>query len=295
LKKLLAKNRKILLLGSSGQLGQSLLKILKEHCTFVLAPSSKKLDLSSRQSIINYFKNNTPEIIINCGAWTNVELAEKFPNKAFSINALGPLELAHQSKRYDSQLIHISTDYVFDGNSSSPLEIGASKSPQTTYGKSKSIGEDYILEVLPENSYIIRTSWLFSEYRTNFVKSILLQSKDVTKVVKVVNDQIGSPTYAKDLAFRIWEIICKQIPAGIYHVTNSGFTNWYDFARMIFQLVNENPDRIIPLDSIDYNSKILRPKYSVLSSSCWDFTEQGKLRNWEEALTEAIPIISRRL
>ena len=226
---------KILITGANGLLGHELSSVLKDHSLILLSHS--QLDISDIDSVNKKIDSTSPDIIINSAAYTQVDNCETNYDLAFKSNAIGPKNLAIKCKQLDIPLIHISTDYVFEGNENkSPLVEDDKLGPKTIYGKTKLEGEKFVKEIC-DKYFILRTAWLYGEGK-NFVKTMLNLSKK-NKELKVVNDQIGSPTYAKDLAKAIKEIIEKKSDKyGIYHVTNKGEVSWYEFAKKIFEIKN---------------------------------------------------------
>jgi dTDP-4-dehydrorhamnose reductase len=199
--------------------------------------------------------------------------------------------LARASQISDSKLIHISTDYVFSGNSNEPWETDSERNPKSIYGKTKAMGEDVLIEEFAEISRIYRTSWLYSRFGKNFAKSIIRSTFKDEGDISVVNDQIGQPTSAIELSEKIVESIEADVPMGIYHATNAGSTTWFDFAREIVFLVGGNPERVKPISAAMLNRRASRPNYSVLSRKCWDNTSIDPMGHWQSALEMELPLI----
>jgi len=274
---------KILITGANGLLGHELASILKDHSLILLSHS--QLDISDSDSVNKAIDSSSPDIIINSAAYTQVDLCESNYDLAFASNAIGPKNLAIKSKQLGIPLIHISTDYVFEGNEkkNSPLNEDDKLGPKTVYGKTKLEGEKLVMENC-HKYFILRTAWLYGEGK-NFVKTMINLSKK-NKELKVVNDQIGSPTYAKDLAKAIKEIIDKKSDKyGIYHVTNKGEVSWYEFAKKIFEL-KKIEIKVNPCTSEEFPRPAPRPHYSVLNNQKWINAGFTPLRNYEEALNE---------
>ena len=273
---------KILITGANGLLGHELSSILKGH-TILLSHS--QLDISDPESVNKQIDSSSPDIIINSAAYTQVDACETNYDLAFKSNAIGPKNLAIKCKQLGIPLIHISTDYVFEGNEkkNSPLVEDDKLGPKTVYGKTKLEGEKMVQENC-QKYFILRTAWLYGEGK-NFVKTMLSLSKK-NKELKVVNDQIGSPTYAKDLAKAIKEIIEKKSDKyGIYHVTNKGEVSWYEFAKKIFEIKNIEI-KVNPCTSEEFPRPAPRPHYSVLSNQKWIDAGFTPMRDYEEALNE---------
>lgn len=277
-----------LVIGSTGQLGSEITTELRTRNLQLISPNKIELDITNWNHVFEYFEQNRPKVVVNAAAWTDVESSESSKSLAYKINAEGANNLALASKEIGAKFIHISTDYVFSGKSNAAWEIDSAKEPISEYGRSKSIGEDLILSNYDIGAYIFRTSWLYSKYRKNFVKSMIKKALDSKNIIKVVDDQIGQPTNARDLSKRVIESIENDIQPGIYHATNVGETSWYEFARLIFDLIGENSERVIPMPSNELASKVKRPEYSVLGQKCWENTGMQPMRNWEIALREQI-------
>ena len=274
---------KILITGANGLLGHELSSLLKDHTLILLSHS--QLDISDSESVNKQIDSSSPDIIINSAAYTQVDACETNYDLAFQSNAIGPKNLAIKCKQLGIPLIHISTDYVFEGNEkkNSPLLEDDKLGPKTVYGKTKLEGEKMVQENC-EKYFILRTAWLYGEGK-NFVKTMLSLSKK-NKELKVVNDQIGSPTYAKDLAKAIKEIIEKKSDKyGIYHVTNKGEVSWYEFAKKIFEIKNIEI-KVNPCTSEEFPRPAPRPHYSVLSNQKWIDAGFTPMRDYEEALNE---------
>ena len=282
-----------LITGGSGQLGLALQRELNAKNIDFFAPDSNDLDITNSTQVSKVLKNINPRIVVNAAAWTDVEAAETDSSAAFKVNALGARNLAASTKRVGSTFIHLSTDYVFSGTRSTPWQESSNANPISVYGVSKSEGEILVKMEYPEKSFIIRTAWLYSENGNNFARKIARLAMKDSEIVTVVDDQIGQPTYAGDLALKIIDLINTEAPIGIYHGTNSGEASWFDFAIEIFRYCGADIKRIIPIKSNEFKSKVQRPKYSVLGHSNWDGTKCGEMRNWKLALGCAMPEIIR--
>lgn len=279
--------KKILVTGATGQLGSEL---------NVLAPSYSQLewvfadrtllDLSELNTISKVLDEIQPQIIINCAAYTAVDKAETETDLADILNHQAVAVVAQWTKANNSQFLHISTDYVFDGNSSTPLKEDAATGPINVYGQTKLAGEQACLLENP-NAIIIRTSWVYSKFGANFVKTMcrLMQERDS---LNVVNDQIGSPTYAADLAKAILTIILHpNWQAGIYHYSNEGTISWYEFALAI-QEIGGFDCQITGIPSTDYPTPARRPKYSLLDKSKIKNTFAVKVPEYRESLEKCM-------
>jgi dTDP-4-dehydrorhamnose reductase len=254
---------KILVTGSNGQLGRSIKNLQTDFPEYdYIFTDVNEFDITDKKAVSDFFRIVNPHICINTAAYTAVDKAESEKELCTQINQYGPKNLAIACKKYNCTLIHISSDYVYDCCDSEILTENSPTMPKSFYAISKLAGEEEIKKILTQY-IIIRTSWLYSEYGSNFVKTIIRLANE-RKDLKVVNDQIGSPTYASDLALTILKIINKPLNFGIYNYSNEGFISWYDFAREIILLRNLE-GRIIPVSTSEYPTPALRPKNSRLS------------------------------
>lgn len=280
-----------LIFGGSGQLGLTLQDQLQlEHIDF-LAPNRSDLDLTSEADVAQCITSTKPSVIVNCAAWTNVNAAESNEKEALEINGHAVEYMAKYAKKADSMLVHISTDYVFSGERNAPWAETDIPDPKTAYGRTKFFGELALLDTYEENSYILRTAWLYSKYGNNFAKSISKRILDRNESISVVGDQIGQPTLADDLSRQIILVAKKRIFPGIYHATNSGEASWYDFACGINALLGDVSERIIKTTSKEITSTAKRPSYSVLSHDKWDTVGIAKMRDWKLAMNDSIKSI----
>ncbi|CAB4905952.1 unannotated protein [freshwater metagenome] len=227
------------------------------------------------------------DVVINCAAYTKVDDAESHESEAFAINAEGADNLARAAKSFGARLIHISTDYVFNGQSTHPYDELAAREPLGAYGRTKAAGEELILEAYPEGSTIVRTAWLYGQHGPNFVSTMLRLATE-RETLSVVNDQRGQPTWTRDLASKLVELVDSDVTHGILHGTSSGETTWFDFAREIFALSGLDPERVQPTDSASFVRPAPRPAYSVLGHSGWAAVGLTPLRDWRESLSQAL-------
>ncbi|SEL83656.1 dTDP-4-dehydrorhamnose reductase [Maribacter orientalis] len=255
--------KRVLVTGANGQLGQCLQKIAPSYQEIEFTfKSSKELDITDTLSIPKAFESQKFDYCINGAAYTNVEQAEKTPELAYAVNAEGVKKIALACKKHDVSLIHISTDYVFDGNKREPYTVDDIPNPINEYGKSKLMGERYIQELM-DNYCIIRTSWLYSEFGNNFYKAILDKCK-TNKVLRVTDAQKGCPTNANNLALFIMDHITNQkIKSGIYHFTDGIVCTWYDFAKKIL-FENGYNGKVELVADKNYRTFAKRPKNSTL-------------------------------
>ena len=286
------KEMKWAITGGSGQLSRSLVDLLDKEGVPYIAWSHKDLDVADDSSI-SVIKETSPDLLINCAAWTNVDAAEEFPEKATRVNQVGPRNMARAAKELKIPLIHISTDYVFSGQSRQPWSTDSKTEPMSTYGLSKLLGEKEISKNLDADFYILRTAWLYGPYGRNFSKTILKKALTSKDSINVVNDQIGQPTTTKSLAEQIFKVAQQNIPSGTYHATNTGQASWWDFAREIFELAGEDVERVRSSTSEDFPSNVKRPKYSVLDQSAWSKVGMETMPEWRRALKEVFPEIRK--
>ena len=285
----------ILITGAGGQLGSEFRYLAEktQNPTFnFIFVTRKELDIHNSQQVAVFCQKNKIDVIVNCAAYTAVDKAEQEPEQANAINHLAVKNLAKIAKEQNIKLLHISTDYVFDGTNHKPYKETDSTNPQSVYGKTKLDGELAMQAINPANSIIIRTSWVYSEFGNNFVKTMLRLGKERDEL-SVVCDQIGTPTNARDLAKVIIEIILQlgvtksddkeHKKVEIYHYSNAGVCSWYDFAQAIFE-INNISCKVNPVPSEAYLTPAKRPYYSVMDKG--KITERFKLDNeyWRTSL-----------
>jgi dTDP-4-dehydrorhamnose reductase len=293
------KIKTILVTGSSGQLGQSLKGIAKNYPELMFTFATRTdLDLSSEQSIDDYFEQHHVDLIINCAAYTAVDKAESEPTLADQINHLAVKQLAEIAKHQNTKLIHISTDYVFNGQQYRPYIESDDVAPQSVYGESKLKSEQALLDALPNNGLIIRTSWVYSAYGNNFVKTMLGLGQERDSL-NVIFDQVGTPTYAGDLAEAIMSIVGsetfnqQQVTSEIYHYSNEGVCSWYDFAKTIFELSNIDCD-VSPIETKDYPTPATRPHYSLLNKAKIKQQFAMTIPYWKDSLQACISQLAQQ-
>lgn len=286
---------KLLVTGLSGQVGQSIQSRVDLTTWDVLITGRENLDITNDEQICGIFTLFQPDVVINTAAYTHVDNAELEPEIAYAVNAYGPLLLAQNCRKFNALLIHISTDYVFDGKSPRSYLEGDPASPLNVYGRTKWQGERFIQANL-KNFFIIRTAWVFSEYRKNFVSTLLNLSNKRTEIC-VVDDQIGCPTYAGDLADLLVAMAEDHMKGhgryefGIYHYCGDEAVSWYEFACAIFEELDEynkqeNDQKINRISSEDYASLAERPKCTVLN--CNKVSHLAKPSDWRSALYQVI-------
>lgn len=260
---------KILLTGANGQLGRCFQDRLPAGWQ-IWATDSELLDITDLQRVEQAVAQYQPDAIVNAAAYTAVDKAESEPMLAELINTTGPANLAAAAHKHNAQLVHVSTDYVFDGKAEKPYTETSSTNPLSIYGKTKLAGEQTVTAVVPD-AIIVRTAWVFSEYGNNFVKTMLRLAKE-RDTLSIVGDQRGCPTYAGDLAQAIILLLQQQAPGGIYHYCGDKEVSWYDFAKTIFDIAQNKgvltkPPELISITTEQYPTPAFRPSYSVLECS----------------------------
>jgi dTDP-4-dehydrorhamnose reductase len=279
----------VLISGKNGQLGKELQDIASSHQSIQFIFFDKdELNIAGDASLQAVFQKYSPSFFINCAAYTAVDKAETEQEKAYLVNAEAVSNIAKHCHQFKTKLIHISTDYVFDGQATQPYKEDDKTDPVNYYGYTKWLGEQLALNNNPD-TIVIRTSWVYSTYGNNFVKTMLRLMKE-RKEINVVNDQLGSPTYAKDLAEAIVQIVDGQQstvdsqPFGIFHFSNDGIISWYDFAVAIKEI--KRLDCIVnPIPTTAYPTAAKRPAYSVFDKTKIRNTFNIQLKDWRESLT----------
>ncbi len=284
----------ILVTGSSGQLGSEVKELSNEYAYTFFFTDKDSLDISNEEDIQNFIEVNNINIIINCAAYTAVDKAEEDEVNAEKINHLSVKYLAKISKEKKIKLIHISTDYVFNGEAFKPYEERDITNPNGIYGKTKLDGEKVMLDVNPENSIIIRTAWVYSSYGANFVKTMLRLGKERDSL-GVIFDQVGTPTYARDLAKVILDILpkIKNKNVEIYNYSNEGVLSWYDFAKEIMRMAKLDC-KINPIGTKEYPTPATRPHYSLLNKSKIKKEFDIDIPYWKDSLDECLRTMGER-
>ncbi|MGS2778899.1 dTDP-4-dehydrorhamnose reductase [Robertmurraya sp. GLU-23] len=272
----------VLVTGVNGQLGYDVVKELTAKGHEAVGVGRSELDITDESAVSSYVQNLSPEAIIHCAAYTNVDAAETDQEGAYKVNALGTKYLAEAAKFVGAKMVYVSTDYVFDGDGTEPYEVNHPTKPLGVYGETKLVGEKFLQETL-EKHFIVRTAWVYGINGNNFVKTMLKLGQD-RKELGVVYDQVGSPTYTVDLAKFLVELIDSE-KYGVYHASNEGICSWHEFAVEIFKQAGMDV-KVNPLTSEEFPRPAARPKYSVLSKK--KIEEEGftPLRDWKEALKE---------
>lgn len=282
---------KILVTGSNGQLGSEL-KVLTEGRNDFIFTDIPELDICAEEQVEDFVEKNNITSIINCAAFTNVNKAEEEEEVAYKINATGPKTLAETAQKHNLTLIHISTDYVFDGIKTTPYHESDRCNPKSAYGRTKRAGE-IAIQRTGCRSIIIRTAWLYSSFGNNFVKTMLQLGMEKDQI-GVVNDQFGTPTYARDLAEAILHILPqlenRNIYGEVFHFTDEGSCSWYDFASKIME--NKHIECVVnPITTEDYPTPAARPQYSVLDKTLIRNTFDVKTPLWEKSLLKMLKLV----
>jgi len=286
----------VLVTGSNGQVGSEIRELTQhstlntQHYNFYCTDKAT-LDITNREAIEKFCIENNIKIIINCAAYTAVDKAEDDEISADAINHLAVKNLAEIAKEKNIKLIHISTDYVFDGTNHKPYSETDSTNPQGVYGKTKLLGEEAIKTINPPGAIIIRTSWVYSSFGSNFVKTMLRLGKE-RDTLGVIYDQIGTPTYARDLADTLLRMLSDEClvlndDVEIYNFSNEGVASWFDFAKAIFELANVEVE-VKPIQTVDYPTPAKRPHYSILDKSKIKKTFDIKIPYWRDSLSDCI-------
>jgi len=286
---------KVMITGANGQLGRALRELLAQESNVTLritdngiavkdaAFPMESLDITNEQEVFSYVKAERPDIIMNCAAYTKVDLCESHEEEAAKINCDGPRFLARAAKAIDAKLVHVSTDYVFDGTAAEPYVETDETNPVSAYGRTKLAGEQAVMEEW-DKVFIVRTAWLYGD-GSNFVKT-MLSLAETHKELRVVNDQYGTPTSAAELAKMLW-YIAKTECYGIYHGTCEGSTTWYDFAVEIFRVFGKQVV-VHPVTSEEYNAAANRPGYSVLENHRLNSETDYRMKDWNQALLDYV-------
>jgi dTDP-4-dehydrorhamnose reductase len=277
------KTPKILITGSEGQLAQTLKHLSGENENYIFV-NKDQLDITNTEALESFFEEHTPDVVINTAAYTQVDASETYTETAFRVNETAVKNLVNVCEKHEVKLIHISTDYVFDGTASKPYRETDPTNPVTVYGKSKRAGEEAIQNSTLKAYAIVRTSWLYSPYGHNFYKTMLRLAQTKNEL-SIVNDQRGSPTNALHLAEAL-RVIAHKLQSentGVYHYCNAGETTWYGFAKAIFDKHNRQLE-VKPVSSDEYPTAAHRPAYSVLDTEKIKKTFSLKIADWHTAL-----------
>jgi dTDP-4-dehydrorhamnose reductase len=272
---------RIIVTGASGQLGKDIVTHFRTLGHEVHGFSSKEMDITDLDKVREQMVRIKPSLIVHSAAYTQVDLAEQEFDKAFLVNGVGSRNVAMVASEIKARVVYISTDYVFDGSAHKPYNEYDLTNPQSIYGKSKLAGENYIKQWVNEY-YILRTSWVFGVNGDNFVKTMLKLGAE-REQINIVHDQIGSPTYTRDLAAFIAEVTRTEY-FGTYHVSNSGICSWYEFAKAIFEISGNELIQVNPVTTSEFPRPAPRPMYSVMDHMGIRLNGLRELRHWKEAL-----------
>ena len=269
-------------LGHAGMLGQDLMSALSSReVTGFDRAEFDITEIDSVKSILSGF-----DVVVNCAAWTAVDDAEVNEAAALAINGEGPKNVAKVCNEIGAKLVQISTDYVFSGDATTPYAENSEVGPKSAYGRTKLAGEVAVRNHLPNDHYIVRTAWLYGEHGPNFIKTMINLEK-TKETISVVNDQVGQPTWTKDLASKLINLVDSEAPAGTYHATSSGQTTWFGLTQKIFELIGADPNRVLPTTTEAFPRPAPRPAYSVLGHDNWRAVGMNPIRAWDEALIAA--------
>lgn len=282
--------RKILVTGCNGQLGNEMQLLAKENTQYeYFFTDVQELDITDEQAVEKFVADNAIDCIVNCAAYTAVDKAESNEEFCNVLNNIAPGYLAKAVEKNGGSMIQVSTDYVFDGTNHTPYIETEPTCPDSVYGRTKLAGEQNVM-VHCSNAMIIRTAWLYSTFGNNFVKTMMRLGKEKPEL-GVIFDQIGTPTYARDLAAAIFTAINKGIVTGIYHFSNEGTISWYDFTKAIHRIAGITTCHVRPLHTAEYPTPANRPHYSVLDKTKIKQTYDMEIPYWEDSLHECIGLL----
>ena len=273
---------RIAVLGAGGMLGHDLMTVLASEHTIGFARD--QIDITNAPELTDALEGF--DVVVNAAAYTKVDDAQSEADLAFAINAEGALNIAQACAMRQQRLIHVSTDYVFDGGATSPYTEDHPRNPASVYGASKARGEEHVVQTMPDSAIIVRTAWLYGEGGNNFVKTMLSLAQS-RETVSVVTDQIGQPTWSRDLAHMIGALIDSPVRSGVFHGTNAGQASWFDFARVIFHKAGLDDGRVLPTTSAEFVRPAPRPAWSVLDHANWVSHQLPSPRSWQDAFDEA--------
>jgi dTDP-4-dehydrorhamnose reductase len=279
-----------LITGCNGMLGRDLLAVLENRD--VIACTRTDLDVTDAEAARYVIDDARPDVVANCAAWTAVDAAEEHEDAAFAVNAVGAANLARACAERSAALVHISTDYVFDGLAASPYAEDSPLSPRCSYGRTKAAGEWAVQAILAERSWIVRTAWLYGAGGPNFVRT-MIRLESTLDTIDVVDDQQGQPTWSAQLARQVVRLVDTAAPAGVYHGTAAGQTTWYGLARAVFEELGADPDRIRPTTTDRFPRPAPRPAYSVLGHDAWSRAGLPAAPGWRDSLAQAFEALRK--
>ena len=282
-----------LVTGSGGMLGHDVVGALLAGGRRVTALTRAYLDVTDPAAVAAAVATHagTGGVVVNCAGFTAVDAAETAEPAAFALNAVAPAVLAAACAAAGARLVHVSTDYVFDGTGSEPYPEDALPAPASAYGRTKAAGEWAVRAALPEDSWLVRTSWLYGEHGSNFVRTMLRLAAE-RDTVAVVEDQTGAPTWTGEVAAAVLRLVDAGAPAGTYHATAGGSTTWYGLTRRAFELAGLDPARVRPTTTDAFPRPAPRPAYSVLGHEAWDTAGLAAPADWDEVLTARLPALA---
>ena len=291
-----------LVTGAHGQLGSDVVRTLGDGDgdrgggggDSVTGLGRDELDITDLRAVDALVARLRPDVVVNAAAYTAVDAAEADEPAAHAVNAAGPAALATALSRHGGRLVHISTDYVFDGEATSPYAVDDPTGPRSAYGRTKLAGEQAVRALLPDTGYVVRTAWVYGAVGANFVKT-MVRLEGERDTVSVVDDQRGSPTWSADLARGLVELGRSSVRAGTYHCTNSGDTTWFGLTRAIFAELGADPQRVLPTTTDAFPRPAPRPAYSVLSGQAWLDAGLTPLPDWADALHRAFAVVGAQL
>lgn len=276
-----------LVFGGDGQLGRCLDQVLTRGGIEHQCVGRGVVDITNPGRVLDCVATSAPTVVVNAAAWTAVDDAEDHESDAHRINADGAANVARAASRAGARLIHVSTDYVFDGRATEPYPTSATPAPVGAYGRTKLVGERAVSDAGPDRWHILRTAWLYSPFGRNFAKTMAVRALR-GEPVRVVDDQRGQPTSALDLARLMLDIHAADARSGLYHATNGGEATWFEFARAIYGAIGADVDLVGPTDTSAYPTKAVRPAFSVLDHAAFAGSGVAPMRHWRDALSDAI-------
>jgi dTDP-4-dehydrorhamnose reductase len=272
-------------------LGQDLLSALADGGHETVGIDIAELDITSPEAVSAFFAANDPfDVVVNCAAWTAVDAAEEQEEVALRVNETGPRLLARAAQASSARIVQISTDYVFDGTATTPYAEDAPASPMSAYGRTKWAGEEAVREEHPDGHLVVRTAWLYGAKGNCFPKTMVKYGRE-RGALKVVDDQFGQPTWTVDVAATVIGLVDKDAPAGTYHATSSGKTNWFGFAQAIVAAAGMDPEIVSPTDSASFPFPAPRPAYSVLGHDALTNVGVAEIGDWAERWAQAAPTV----
>ncbi len=286
---------KILITGANGQVGMEFQTLAKQSSYHFIFTDVAELDITDARAVMHFFGSEKPDFCVNCAAYTAVDKAEEQEALAYKINVTGVKNLAKACRQLDIPMVQLSTDYVYDTGQNTPFKEDDETNPRSVYATTKLQGDEAVMSILPEKYIVMRTSWVYSSFGHNFVKTMIRLGTERDEL-GIVFDQIGTPTYARDIAAAILQIIDKTtdtqtFPKGIYHFSNEGVTSWYDFAKAIFKLKNITC-RVRPIETKDYPTPAVRPPFSVLNKGKIKQVFGLEIPHWQESLEKCLILLA---